>query len=468
VRRIPIRLRVTLVFAAVMAIVLGATGLFLYLRLESELNQSINSDLQSRAHQLIREIRVENHGLGESARTLIDKRPDEFAQVLTRSGQKFTTQHSGPPALSGAQIKTARQRQTIVDLSGFRGGEDPERLFAIPFRFETHNLIGVLGASLGDRNAALASLLELLLIGGPIALLLASLAAYWTVGAALRPVEAMRRRAADVSASGSGQRLPVPPAHDELHRLGETLNQMLDRLETALERERSFVDDASHELRTPLTAQKAELELALRYGATTEELRAAIASAIEEVDRLSQLAESLLVIARSDKGRLQLKLEAIELSDLFDTMGGRMGARAERDGRELAFADAPDGTIEGDRMRVEQAVVNLVENALRHGSGPVRVWSHETDGRIEIHVSDEGKGFPPDFLPHAFERFRRADTARSTEGTGLGLAIVKAIAEAHGGSATARNASGGGADVWIELAAAPQRKPAAQPAGAPG
>jgi signal transduction histidine kinase len=278
----------------------------------------------------------------------------------------------------------------------------------------------------------------------------------------------MRRRAAEVSDTGSGQRLPVPPAHDELHRLGETLNQMLDRLETALERERAFVDDASHELRTPLAAHKAELELALRYGATTEELRAAIASAIEEADRLSQLAESLLVIARSDKGRLHLNLEPIEITDLFATMRDRMSARAERDGRDLHFEDVSDEAIEGDRLRVEQALGNLVENALRHGAGPIRVWSHGANGRLEIHVSDQGDGFPPDFLPHAFERFRRADTARSTEGTGLGLAIVKAIAEAHGGSATAQNVNGGGADVWIELAAAPRRKLAAEPAGVRG
>lgn len=447
-----------------MAVVLAATGVFLYLRLESELNQSINGDLESRAHQLIREVRVKNQGLGESARAVIDKRRVEFAQVLTRSGHKFTPQHSGPPALSEAHIQAARQRQTIVDLHGFHGSEDPERLLALPFRFETHHLIAVVGSSLDSRDEALANLLTLLLIGGPIALLLASLAAYVTVGAALRPVEAMRRRAADVSASGSGQRLPVPPAHDELHRLGETLNQMLDRLETALERERSFVDDASHELRTPLAAHKAELELALRYGASSEELRGAIASAIEEADRLSQLAESLLVIARSDKGRLHLNLEPIDLSDLFATMRERLSDRAERDGRPLRFDDSPEAAIEGDRMRVEQALGNLVENALRHGEGPVRIWSRSEDGRIQIHVSDEGGGFPPEFLPHAFERFRRADTARASEGTGLGLAIVKAIAEAHGGTADARNTNGGGADVWIELALTPRPKRAARPA----
>lgn len=452
--RIPIKLRVTLVFAAVMAVVLAATGLFLYLRLESDLNSSIDRDLQSRSQQLIREVRVEDTQLGEGARTILQRRPESFAQVLTNSGRLFDPpQATKHPALTPRKVAAARAGEITFERP-HRGQDSSERFLAQPFRFETHQLIAVVGASLESRDEALSSLLTLLLIGGPVALILASIAAYWTVGAALRPVEAMRRRASEVSASGSQQRLPVPDAKDELRKLGVTLNQMLDRLQTALERERAFVDDASHELRTPLAAHKAELELALRYGATTDELRTAIASAIEEADRLSQLAESLLVIARSDKGELALKLEPVEIPDVFATLRARLGARAEREGRPLVFADGSPGAIEADRMRLEQALGNLVENALRYGEGTVRVWSRNADGRMEIHVSDEGPGFPPEFLPHAFERFRRADTARSGDGTGLGLAIVKAIAQAHGGHASARNADDG-ADVWIDLAPAP-------------
>jgi two-component system, OmpR family, sensor kinase len=452
--QIPIKPRVTLVFALVMAIVLAGAGLFLYLRLESSLNHSIDADLQSRSQQLIRVLRVRDRGIGEAARSLLDKRAEDFAQVLTTSGRVFNPQHQRgqDPVLNPRDLAAARDREIIFERPA-RSGE-PERYLARPFQFETQPLITVVGESLESRDDALESLLELLLIGGPIALLLASLAAYWTVGAALRPVEAMHRRAADVSAAGSEQRLPVPQARDELRRLGETLNQMLDRLHTALERERAFVDDASHELRTPLAAHRAELELALRYGTTTDELRAAIASAIEEADRLAQMAESLLVIARSDKGELAVKLEPVEVPDVFASLRVRLGARAEREGRSLVFDDGSPGAVNADRMRLEQALGNLVENALRYGDGPVRVWSRSADGRMEIHVSDDGPGFPPDFLPHAFERFRRVDSARASDGTGLGLAIVKAIARAHGGDARARNSGRGGADVWIDLALA--------------
>ncbi|MFL5892654.1 MAG: ATP-binding protein [Solirubrobacterales bacterium] len=451
-KRIPIKLRVTLVFAAVMAIVLAAAGLFLYLRLESSLNNSTDTELQSRTQQLIREMRVNDRGLGEAARNLIDRRPSDFAQVLTSTGHLFDPSHQQGqhPALSPPRVPAAGDGQITFE-HPTRSGV-PERYLARPFGFEGHSLIAVAGTSLQSRDDALDSLLTLLLIGGPIALILSFLAAYWTVGSALRPVEAMRRRASEVSASGSHQRLPVPAAQDELRMLGVTLNRMLDRLETALERERAFVDDASHELRTPLAAHKAELELALRYGASTEELRTAIASAIEEADRLAQLAESLLVIARSDKGKLALKLERVAIPEVFATLHDRLGSRADRDGRSLVFDDGAPGVVEADRMRLEQALANLVENALRYGEGTVRVWSRPADGRMELHVSDEGPGFPPEFLPYAFERFRRADTARSGDGTGLGLAIVKAIAQAHGGRARARNTSDGGADVWIDLA----------------
>jgi signal transduction histidine kinase len=437
-----------------MAVVLAATGLFLRLRLEHNLDHSINQDLQTRSDALVSLIRTGEIRFGEAVRSALRARGTSFAQVLSESGRLFEprAQEAGEPALSRPEVSQAANHQTFIERSGAPGiGREPVRLLAAPIAFERHRLIVVVGTSLAARNDALRSLTTLLLIGGPVALLLSSLAAYWTVGAALRPVEAMRRRATEISASESEQRLPVPAAQDELRRLGETLNAMLDRLEAALERERAFVDDASHELRTPLALHKSELELALRYGANREELRAAIASAIEEADRLSQLAENLLVLARSDKGVLPVEPEPLEVRELLATVTRRLSDRAREADRPLEV-DAPDGlVVAADRLRVEQALTNLVENALRHGDGPVRLWARAEREAVELHVSDAGRGFPPDFLPHAFKRFRRADAARGEGGVGLGLAIVDAVAQAHDGHAGARNAPDGGADVWIEL-----------------
>jgi two-component system OmpR family sensor kinase len=167
----------------------------------------------------------------------------------------------------------------------------------VPVRARGRRLVAVVGTSTEGRTESQADLAQLLLVGGPVALLLASLAAYGVAAAALRPVEAMRARAAEVSTAAPDQRLPVPPTHDEIARLGVTLNAMLGRLGEALAHERRFVADASHELRTPLAILKAELDLALSQERSPAELRAALSSASEETDRLTQLAEDLLTIA---------------------------------------------------------------------------------------------------------------------------------------------------------------------------
>ena len=247
---------------------------------------------------------------------------------------------------------------------------------------ESNDLAVVVGATLDDRDETLSRLATLLLIGGPVALLLASLAGYWAAGSALRPVERMRRRAAEISAGDPGERLPVPPTDDELGRLGTTLNEMLERLEAAIERERRFVDDASHELRTPLALHRAELELALRYGEDADGLRKSIGSAIEEVDRLVALAEALLVVARSGEDGLALAREVVRVGDLFETVTQRFRGRVETANRELVTGEGAGLIVSGDRLRLEQALTGLVDNALRHGAGEVRLWAEERDGSV--------------------------------------------------------------------------------------
>jgi signal transduction histidine kinase len=322
------------------------------------------------------------------------------------------------------------------------------RLLATPVSGVGGRRVVVVGTALGDRDDSLRTLAALLAAGGAVALLLASLAGYAVAAGALRPVEAMRRRAASVSASDPGQRLPVPPTRDEIADLGDTLNQMLARLEAAFARERAFVADASHELRTPLGILKAELELALREGRSVAELEAALRSAAEETDRLVALAEDLLVIARLDEGRLALRPADVDGQELLRTVAARF---ASHPGRQVQVATAGDLPVRGDRRRLEQALGNLVDNALRHGGGDVELSVTEHAGRTELHVADSGPGFPPDFIDSAFERFARADGARSRGGAGLGLAIVAAIAGSHGGRARAANRPQGGADVWLEL-----------------
>jgi two-component system, OmpR family, sensor kinase len=445
--RLPLRLRLTLAFAGVMALVLAATGLFVYLRLESELDATINQGLRSRAGDVGALVAQADDGLAASDR--LTERGENLAQILDAGDRVVdaTPAYQGAPLLTAAERSRALRSTITVDRERLAPEHEPARLLATPVHAQDRDLIVVVGAYLDDRRDALRSLAKLLAIGGAAALLLASLAGYGVAAAALRPVERMRRRAAGIQAADPGARLPVPAARDEIGRLGETLNAMLARLEAAFERERTFVADASHELRTPLSILKAELELALREGRTRTQLTDALRSAADETDRLVQLAEDLLVIARSDQGKLPIRRERIAVRDMLDTVA----ERHTRPGASLVTV-APDGLeLDADRLRLEQALGNLADNALRYGGSTVELSAEAEGDGVRVWVRDDGDGFPDGFAAEAFERFTRANAARGRGGAGLGLAIVALIARAHGGTAGAGNRAAGGAEVWISL-----------------
>jgi signal transduction histidine kinase len=227
---------------------------------------------------------------------------------------------------------------------------------------------------------------------------------------------------------------------------------MLDRLHESLEHERRFLADASHELRTPLALLRTELDLALRRPRSRDELAAALHSAAEETERLSRLAEDLLLIARGDRGTLPLRREPVGVEQMLETVASRFARHAETVGASLQVTPTAE-QIDADPERVEQALGNLIDNALGHGARRVVVSAKRRNGSVELHVEDDGDGFPDGFLQRAFDRFSRADEARSRGGTGLGLSIVALIASAHGGEAAAANRADGGADVWISIPA---------------
>ena len=375
------------------------------------------------------------------------------SQVLDERGRVAAATGIDLAALLGAdQLSRAATRRVDVRRTLPAGDDAAIRIVAEPIIAGGRRFRVLAGERLDQRDHVLGTLKALLVIGGAIALIVASLAAYGLATAALRPVEAMRRRAEGISGREPGARLPLGPAGDELHRLGETLNEMLARIDRAIAHERAFVADASHELRSPLTILKGELELALRPGRSPDELRAAVRSAGEETDRLVQFAEDLLVIARMDEGGLPVRPERLDARDLLDDVRARFAGRAARAGREITADAAGPMPFAVDRPRLEQALANLVENALRHGAGPITLAARRRDGMVELHVRDEGPGIPPRFADDAFDRFTRADPARGRGGAGLGLAIVDAIARAHGGSAGIGRPDVG-ADVWIAIPA---------------
>jgi two-component system, OmpR family, sensor kinase len=432
--RFPIRVRLTLAFAIAMAIVLAATGAFIYFRVSSALNEAVNESLDSRL--------INARALAQQGDPGLRPEEEGFSEIAPPGESSV---------LSSAELRAARSGQLEIERGRIPQVDGPLRIHSQVIDTPSGRRQIVVGTSLGDRNEALRQLLAQLVIVGPIALLLSSALGYLLAGAALRPVEAMRVEAAAISGEEPGRRLHPGKARDEITRLGDTLNAMLARLERAIQRERSFVADASHELRTPLALMKAELDLALRKPRTGPELEEALRSASTETDRLVRLAEDLLVLAQADDGRLPLRRDELRASDLLATVQEAFLGRAEESGRTIQAQAANGVALTGDRLRLEQALGNLVDNALRHGSGDVSLSALDRNGQVELHVVDEGQGFPPDFLPHAFERFGRADNARTSQGAGLGLALAAAIAEAHRGSAHAANRAGGGADVWLSL-----------------
>jgi len=463
-----------------MALVLLASGTFVYLGLRAELTEALDDSLETQASAVARLI-VE-HGAAEPGLTVgLDDPGETFTQVLSPSWRLLSSTPGLPlrPIVSRAQAEAAPEGLTLtlegvaladdegpseIDLEALQETgsepfeEDRARVLARRIDVGGERLTLVVGATYEDPHEALRGLAAVLLISAPIALLLTGLIGYGTVRGALRPVERMRHQAAAISAHKPGARLPVPPADDELARLARTLNDMLSRLEHALERERTFVADASHELRTPLAILRAELDVALRGSRSAEDLEAAVVSASEEAERLGSIAESLLLLARSDSGELPLRREAIDVRTLLEDIRDRFAARAAEAGRSLESA-APKGlVVEGDRMRLEQAVANLVENALRHGAGSVRIMARGDLDAVELAVADEGDGFPPPFVAHAFERFSRAGEGRGGSGSGLGLAIVALIAAAHDGTVRIDSAERAGARVILRL---PRSGPAA-------
>jgi len=332
-------------------------------------------------------------------------------------------------------------------------------VLAAPLK-EQDGWVAIAGVSLAASDGTLRQVTAGLLIGGTAFVVAGGIGAYWLARAALAPVERLRREAAALSEHDTGATLREPGTHDEIDALAGTMNDLLLRLRRALARQRAFVADASHELRTPFAVLHGELELAGRPGRSREELTTAVASAAEEASRLTRITDDLLLLARGDENKLSLRLERTDVTSLLTRSADRARARADAAGVTCRVEAAAGLTAAVDAGRIRQAVDNLLDNALRFAPrGTQVVIRAEIVGpSLVIEVSDAGPGFPAEFLPHAFERFRRPDQdrGRSAGGAGLGLAIVQAIAVAHGGTAAAANGPEGGATIKLEIPASPE------------
>jgi len=452
---LPIRLRLTAAFALAMAIVLALAGVFVYLRVASDLGNAIDDALRTRVDDLARSIQRTGPTGVELGGAQAEGSEDNLTEIIAADGTLVDTSEpaAAGPVLTPDELAEARTGLQYFDAGPVEGLEGDARLLARPLEPGGESLVLVVGASTGDRAETLSGLVATFAVGAPLALLLASALGYALASLAMRPVEAMRRRAEGITLERSGERLPLPDSADEIASLGRTLNEMLARIEGSVERERAFVADASHELRTPLAVLRSELELGLRPDRDQAEARAAMRSAAEEVDRLQALTDDLLALERSDDARLPIERRRVAVAELLERTRARFAARAGEEGRAIRI-EAPRGLeAEIDLLRIEGALSNLIDNSLRYGGGDIVLRASGTGaGDARLEVSDGGPGFPEGFAEVAFERFSRAESGRTTRGNGLGLAIVKAIAEAHGGRAEVVPGEGG-ATVAIDVPA---------------
>ena len=433
--RVPLRLRVTLAFAVASALALGLLGAFVAVTVSRGLEEGLRDAVESELDALLAKPAAERAAIVRQSSGEVFMQLRQGSQ-LTRAPRLRTT-ISAPEGFSNRTVRLADDE-----------GVEPEYSLVYVTHIDGQEI--TVGTTRDDADAAGASIRRQLLIGIPSALLVAAVLGYLIAGAGLRPIERMREHASAISSRRSSTRLPLPAAHDELRRLGVTLNEMLDRLDAGLIRERRFVAEASHELRTPLALLRTELDLALAQPRSADELGAALRSASEETERLIALANGLLDVASTETDQLSLERTAVDLGSLVSSVAGRFRASLNAEKRNLSVTCPQQVVVEADRLRLEQAVSNLIDNAVRHGSGRVEVRVDRTGDRAVIEIADAGPGLDPELLARATEPFAHG---RTSSGAGLGLAIVRAIVDAHGGEVTLANAEAwaGGTRVTVSL-----------------
>lgn len=442
--RLPILVKLTAAFAAATLFMLAAAAAFVYVRLRHDLDDRVDANLRSRSAAAATAL-----GTGTDVGSVAVEDPEEsFAQVLSTAEVLQTAGSPIGAVISTHQVGEALRGDLVVERQ-LPGIDGVARILATRHESSTGPVVIAVGQSLRDRDEALSSVVTSFLVGGIGALVAASLAGYALARSGLAPVEAMRSRASRISASDVDARLPLPGAHDQIWRLGETLNDMLGRLSASYERERRFVDDASHELRTPLAVIQTDLEGALLAGGHSEGVEAALVSALDETHRLGRVAEDLLVLARAAGGQLPIAPRPMEVDDLLTWAHCRFAPVAHESGRAITITATPGLVVLADEDRLRQVLTNLVHNALSHGAGHITLSARPDGDGVTIEVRDEGDGFAPWFAPRAFERLSREHPADRSTGSGIGLAIVRAIVDAHGGRATVTVGAPAMVRIWL-------------------
>jgi signal transduction histidine kinase len=456
-----LRGRLALIFAVTTTVLSAGFGAFLVSHARSELARAIDEGLVPLSADLAGRIARQGPGVVTTPLPSLSPPSDAFAQVFSPEGELVAASPAAPAPLIGpGQVRRAERGPQVGERTvAKRRPDDPRadgrnpgkrrqrvRFLAVPALYAGQRYV-VLVATASDEATRLERELERDLgLGLPALAVGVALGGWLLTGAMFKPVRAMIEQADTISASEAGTRLSIARGGAELTELARRLDAMLDRIDAAVARERAFLDEASHELRTPIAIVRGELELARAQAAEGTPVRAALDSTLDEVERLDRLAHNLLVLARSRSGKISESVSPVDL----ETVARRAVRAVTRPAaaRGVRIRVSGSGVASGDELGLERATLNLLDNAVRFARGRVDVVVEEQNGWARLEVLDDGPGFDPALLPHAFDRFR-AGPDEEASGAGLGLAIVAAIAQAHGGSVEAENRMSGGARVRL-------------------
>jgi len=428
-----------LVLAGLLGLYAGIASLFLFLSLREDFDQNLLQDLETVEGMLAKEPKggVSLHSSHPGA---AEPRIGHFIEVwspqgslLYRSAELQGQTLGGPPGPDEGLHDPSPSTMRLPNGNRVRLAYSEEGLWR----------------ELGEFG-------EVLLLGFPIALLLAGFGGYALARKALSPIDSMATEAKKISAERLGDRLSIENPEDELGKLGTVFNDMLGRLQAAFDQLRRFTADASHELRTPLTAIRSVGEVALQDQRSPAEYRDVIGSMLEEVDRLTRLAESLLALSRADTGHIQLQREVIPLVHLARDASSVVEVLAEEKRQRIDIEGDANLVVSVDRLILRQAIVNLLDNAIKYSPPESRILVRVQSGgdeRVCLDVIDQGPGIPSEHQPYVFDRFYRVDKARTREwgGAGLGLSIIRWAVEVHGGDIALESEEGHGSTFRVSL-----------------
>ena len=461
-----LRGRLTLWYTAVLTAMLALLGATSVMMLDHGLRSNLDDSLRSVARAIAESDRRPpffSPGIEDTLESMLGPQlAERFFQLLDRYGQpdpRLVPRVSPKLPLSAEALRNAERGQATLETVGLRPkSEKSFRLLTWPVvrNNATVNIVQV-AMSLENVEATRSRFILVLLILAPVALAGSALGGWFLARRALRPVDAMVEAARRIEAEDLTKRIPDLSSDDELGRLAAVLNDMLARLERSFGAVRQFSGDAAHELRTPLTILKGEIEVALKSSDAPDEIRQALVSCLEEVERLNSVVEDLLLMARMEGNALSVRPTRVNLAQVLEDVAPALNELAARARNSCTLSPAPPLLIEGYESLIFRLVFNLAENAIKYtpAAGKIEISLQQQNSSAVLEVTDNGPGISPDAQEHVFDRFYRGDPAREGSGTGLGLALVRSIVHLHHGNIRVFSALGEGSCFRVVLPLAP-------------